>query len=192
MGEIAEGLKARTMRFALDVCELITHLPRAGRDGAPSVVEGRNVSCLQLSCGVPRSVAQGVHRENWPRRRRSRRERWLAGIHRSRPSAKVTGADSPYRRIARAVGDHVGLVRHRALQGAKRRRRQPEASLTSATANPQSITRLPNYPITQSVIGLSPSRWAVTDRSTIPTTIPRTTSRLSGRRVRARADCGRR
>jgi four helix bundle protein len=29
MGEIAEGLKARTMRFALDVCELITHLPRS-------------------------------------------------------------------------------------------------------------------------------------------------------------------
>ena len=29
MGEIAEGLKARTMRFALDVCALITRLPRS-------------------------------------------------------------------------------------------------------------------------------------------------------------------
>ena len=29
----------------------------AGRDGAPSVGKGRNVSCLQLSCGVPRPVA---------------------------------------------------------------------------------------------------------------------------------------
>jgi len=29
MGEIAEELKARTMRFALDVCELITNLPRS-------------------------------------------------------------------------------------------------------------------------------------------------------------------
>jgi four helix bundle protein len=27
MGEIAEQLKSRTMRFALDVCGLITHLP---------------------------------------------------------------------------------------------------------------------------------------------------------------------
>ena len=29
MGEIAEALKARTMRFALDVCALITRLPRS-------------------------------------------------------------------------------------------------------------------------------------------------------------------
>ena len=29
MGEIAEELKARTMRFALDVCELIKHLPHS-------------------------------------------------------------------------------------------------------------------------------------------------------------------
>jgi four helix bundle protein len=40
MSEIAEQLKSRTMRFALDVCDLITHLP----DSEPSQTARRQLA----------------------------------------------------------------------------------------------------------------------------------------------------
>ena len=40
MGEIAEQLKARTMRFSLDVCALIQHLP----DGEPGCTVQRQLA----------------------------------------------------------------------------------------------------------------------------------------------------
>ena len=61
MGEIAEQLKARTMRFSLDVCALIQHLP-SGEPGctvqhqlaraATSVAFNYRAACRGRSCST--------------------------------------------------------------------------------------------------------------------------------------------
>ena len=60
MGELAEALKKRTMKFALDACVLIRQLDREepGPTVRKAVGEVVDVGRAQLPGGVPRPIAR--------------------------------------------------------------------------------------------------------------------------------------
>jgi hypothetical protein len=65
MSTEAELLKARTMRFALDVLPGDSRFAGVGTrtDGETPVGASGNGSCLQLPCCVPKPIAHRIHRQ---------------------------------------------------------------------------------------------------------------------------------
>ena len=156
MSEQAELLKARTMRFSLDVCGLLKQLPydEPGPTVRRQLDKIFNKRRLQLSRFLPCALARGVHVQDRLGGGRSRRNSGLAGIHRSGGTDRFSGVDTTAKRSHRVVGDHVGVCWHSALQGAQQTPLRPDHPI------PQSnypITRLPDYPITRFTVCLSSS-----------------------------------
>ncbi len=178
MSEVAEQLKERTMRFALDVCKLIKQLSHS----EPSQTVRRQLAKAATAVAFNyRAACRGRSHAEYTAKVGTVAEEadetlgWLELTEAAEllKSSELNQLIAEARELAAIMSASYGTAQYNERNRGK--------------GGPYPITRLPNHPIDPAPI-LSPR--VAADRTTTPTTTRRKAWRPSSPRVRARGDCG--
>ena len=151
MSDVADAMKARTMRFALDVCELIKHLPPS--EPGPTVKHqlARSATSVafnyRASCRA-RSHAEFTAKTGLVAEEADETQGWLEFIEAAEliTSAEVARLLAEATHLTKIVSASYGTARY------NERNRRDNRGATRETINKTirpTTNQLPNYPTTQ-------------------------------------------